>query len=138
MALAERRGEDEVVELMLRLGATNYNRSLASAAEGGHALLAKLMLDLGARDLNTAQRIAASGGHAEVVSLLLERGATNYKLLTILAAHRGHSQERHRWDVSPWNLRSQSGNAICYQRWSAGDSEVNAQPRMHSGDGALR
>ena len=62
MASAAREGDREIVDQMLKLGATNYNRAMMEAAGGGHQEIVNQMLELGATNYNLAMAFAAVGG----------------------------------------------------------------------------
>ena len=47
-------GHQNIVELMLEQGATNYNHAMSIAAYYGHESIVRLLLDHGASDYNTA------------------------------------------------------------------------------------
>ena len=92
MSSAARGGHMEIVELMLTLGADDYDWAMSSAAEGGHLKIVKLMLTRNADDYNTAMSSAAGGGHMEVVELMLSLNADNYNRAMVSAALGGRME----------------------------------------------
>ena len=51
-------GNKEIVDLMLKHGATDYNGALISAIRGGHIEIAKMMFELGANNFEEAVETA--------------------------------------------------------------------------------
>ena len=72
MVRAALRGHQNIVELMLEKGATNYNHAI-SISFYGHESIVRLMLDRGANNYNGAITEAASQGHQNIVRLIWER-----------------------------------------------------------------
>ena len=70
MMEAAKGGHKDIVERMLELGATNYNRSMSQAAEGGRKEIVEMMLVKGATDYDRAMIMAAKGGHTEIVEMV--------------------------------------------------------------------
>jgi hypothetical protein len=58
------------MELMLRLGADDYNEAMVCAAENGYCEIVELMLEKGADDYTEAMRYAAMGGHLDIVDFI--------------------------------------------------------------------
>jgi hypothetical protein len=60
----------EIVELMLELGASDYNWTMTAAALEGHKEIVERMLQLGANAYNSAMTVAVREGHDEIVALI--------------------------------------------------------------------
>ena len=71
-------GNIDVVNLMISLGANDWNGGLSGACIGGHLELAKLMISHGANDWNWGLRGACGGGHLELVNLMIFHGANDW------------------------------------------------------------
>src|SRR3972149_6083103 len=69
----------DLVNLMISLGATNWNWGLECACLGGHRDLVNLMISLGANYWNRGLMFACLGGHRNLVNLMIEKGATYCK-----------------------------------------------------------
>lgn len=72
LASAAMRGDTEVMERMLQLGATDYNYAMTNAAHGGQMAVIERMLQLGADDYASVLDVAASQNNAELVELMLQ------------------------------------------------------------------
>ena len=79
-----------LIPLLIRHGATNYNAVLTLAALFGYMDIVHLMISYGATSFNRAMELAASGGHLEIVKLMVEYGATTYNSSILEAARSGH------------------------------------------------
>ena len=90
MAEAAEAGHENIVRLMLDLGANNLNMGLTSAAAGGHESIVRLMLDQGATNYNEAMNSAAYCGQIHIVRLMLEKGANDFNDAMETAALNGH------------------------------------------------
>ena len=60
-----------LVNLMLDLGANDYDWTMRFAARGGHMDIVKLMISLGVNNNILAMIWAAEGGHMDIVKLML-------------------------------------------------------------------
>ena len=78
LIFAAKGGHQKIVDMMLALGADDYDGAMAYAADGGHIKIIQLMLDLGATDYDRAMAYAAGRGHIKIVQLMLDLGATDY------------------------------------------------------------
>ena len=76
---------------MLNLGANDYNRAMALAAQGGHRDIVERMVNLGANDYNEAMAAAAQGGHRDIVERMLNLGANDYNWAMIYCGSRRSS-----------------------------------------------
>jgi ankyrin repeat protein len=68
----------EIVELMVQLGANNYENTMKFAAYRGNILIVKRMVDLGAKNYDETMEEAAKGASIEVVKMMIDLGAKNY------------------------------------------------------------
>ena len=86
-------GHNEIIEWMLRLGATDYTRAMIKAARGGYKDIVQWMLDLGAKDHRYAMEAAAEGGHKDIIQMMLALNANYhayYGFVMEYAAKGGH------------------------------------------------
>jgi ankyrin repeat protein len=90
MSNAARGGHIDIVNLMLELGGTNFNSAMSNAARGGHIDIVNLMLELGATDFDSVLRDAAQNGYLNIVKLMLDAGATHFDSALRDAARNGH------------------------------------------------
>ena len=75
----------ELINLMLKYGASDYNGSVFGAIRGNHINIIELMLDLGTEgvaervnDYNGFMKEAATHNNIDIVRLMLKYGANNY------------------------------------------------------------
>ena len=83
MQAAAFRGNRDVVERMLELGADDYDEAMRWAAGGGNREIVERMLELGSETMTSynydwAMRGATHDGHHDIVELLKEVKATGY------------------------------------------------------------
>ncbi len=106
MVFAALGGHMKIIELMLDLGADDYNRAMAFAAKGGRMDIVNFFLNKGviiddltldaprahfrAYDYNRAMVSAAGEGRMDIVQFMIEKGANNYNLAISVAAEGGH------------------------------------------------
>jgi activator of 2-hydroxyglutaryl-CoA dehydratase len=55
-------GHKEIVEWVIELGATGYNKAMIRAARGGYKKIAERILELGAENYNTEIDFVTDGG----------------------------------------------------------------------------
>ena len=78
MGWAARYGHKHIIEIMLKLGANEYNSTLVSAADGNQIEIIDWMLELGATNYNGALNSAAFRAHLNVIRKMLGLGANSY------------------------------------------------------------
>jgi hypothetical protein len=66
-------GHTDIVEMMVELGATNFNEVLVSAARSGHWDIVKRMVELGATNFFSARGMADMAGRRDIVELIERR-----------------------------------------------------------------
>ena len=71
MVAASKRGNLNVVKLMIDKGVRNFDNALYTAARGGHLNIIKYFIEKGAGDLKIGE-FAAAGGHKIIIDYLLE------------------------------------------------------------------
>ncbi len=77
-------GHRDIVDLMIKNGATDWNGGLGGACRGGHRDLVDLMIKNGATYWNWGLREACEGGHRDLVDQMIKNGATNWNWLKAL------------------------------------------------------
>lgn len=90
LAPMAKNNSDNIVQIMLDLGANNYSETARNAAEMGNINVVNIMQSKGANNYNEIMEAAALGGNIELVKLMLEKGANNYNGAMFVAANRGH------------------------------------------------
>jgi ankyrin repeat protein len=70
------RGHMNVVQMLIREGATNFQLGLRCASINGHIKIAKLMIDYGARGCELGLGSACEKNYVKLVALLVHNGAT--------------------------------------------------------------
>jgi hypothetical protein len=85
-----RGGHEDLVELMIDKGTTNFDDGLIAACEGGHKTLAKLMIAKGAIKINHGLYRASYRGFKELVELMVNNGADNFYDSLRIACLSGH------------------------------------------------
>jgi hypothetical protein len=63
----------EIVNLMIKKGAKDWNEGLYSACKTGNIEFIELMVEKGANDWNSGLGIACQGGHLEIVNLMIKK-----------------------------------------------------------------
>ena len=71
-------------------GVTNYDKALLAAAGHGHRNVVEMLITNGIRDYNRALIAAARHGHLGIVDILITTGARDYDDAMIAAAGNGH------------------------------------------------
>ena len=79
-----------IVKWMMRLGCTNWNKTLINACGSGYISIINLMLNNGADDYDTSLIAAARSGHIEVVNMMIKLGATTFRKAMRCAIHGGN------------------------------------------------
>ena len=69
-----------IVHLMIKNGANDWNQGLHYACLNGHIDIVNLMIEKGANDWNNGLWNACENGHIDIVNLMIEKGANNYNL----------------------------------------------------------
>ena len=90
MEEAARGGHFEIVKACREWGATDFDGAMAEAAFGGHLEIVKACKEWGATDFDEAMEEAASSGHLEIVKVCKEWGATSFDWTMANAAEYGH------------------------------------------------
>ena len=83
-------GHREIIQMMVNLGAREWNRGLSGACEGGFKDLVRMMIDLGARDWNNGLWGACREGHRELVQMMINYGADDWNEALQCAYEGGH------------------------------------------------
>lgn len=78
MGWAAMYGHKHIIEIMLGLGANDYNSALVNAADGNQMEIIEWMLTLGATNYNGALNGAAFHAHLNVIMKMLDLGANSY------------------------------------------------------------
>lgn len=68
-------GHMEIVKKMRKLGACNYNKGLVMSCIGDHIEIAELMIECGAKNLDYALEYACEYNRIELVKFLFQKGA---------------------------------------------------------------
>ena len=87
-----RSGSRELVELMIRQGADDWNEGLHWACKGGHKEIVELLIEKGADGWNWGLYGACRGGHKELVEFFIEKGADNWNFGLHGACEGGHKE----------------------------------------------
>ena len=87
---ATKEGSLDIIKLLIKDGATNWNLGLAGAARGGHKDIVQLMIDKGAYNWYRGLTGAAKGGHKDIVQMMINEGATNWNDGLYWATRGGH------------------------------------------------
>jgi ankyrin repeat protein len=83
-------GQLEIVNLMIKKGATNWNWGISGACQNGQLKIVNLMIEKGADDWNEGLYTACQGGHLEIVNLMIEKGAYDWNNGLSAAYHGRH------------------------------------------------
>jgi hypothetical protein len=73
---ASKIGDLRVVKRLVELGASEYDKAMVLAAEGGYEDIVDFMLELGATDYDLAMAFAMGSGHQEIVEKMIKLGAS--------------------------------------------------------------
>jgi hypothetical protein len=83
-------GYEQIVELMIARGASDWDGGLYGACRGGHKELVELMIVCGAGDWNRGLYGACLGGHKELAELMIAQGANKWDNGLYWACRHGH------------------------------------------------
>jgi ankyrin repeat protein len=90
MDVAAKNGHKDIVEIMIKKGANDFNRAMVQAAKNGHKDIVELMISKGANHFNSAMINAAKNGHKDIVELMISKGANDLHSAMFYAAEYGH------------------------------------------------
>ena len=76
-------GHRDLVQMMIDLGATNFNYGLQSACYRGHRDLVQWMIDLGANNWDGGLYYACHGRHRDVAQMMLDHGAIDIRFFNL-------------------------------------------------------
>lgn len=68
-------GSKDLVELLIKMGAKNFNFGLISAAGHNQSELTELLIEKGADDLDHGLAWGCTAGHKDICNLIITRGA---------------------------------------------------------------
>lgn len=85
-----RKGDMDMINLMIDKGANYWNLGLQGACKGGHMNIVLLMIEKGANDWNGGLISACKGGHINIVLFMIEKGANDIYSAFYCACIRGH------------------------------------------------
>jgi hypothetical protein len=77
--LACSRGHIDIIILLCKLGANDFEHALAGACSGGHLDIVEGLLAAGAKEITRGLGEACMAGHIDVVHFLLEKADNNIK-----------------------------------------------------------
>jgi len=99
-----RRGHRNIVDLLIKRGANDWDQGLYGACRGGQLDLAYLMLRKGAKDVNLGMNGACSGGHEGLGLLMIHHGADQWDRGFNCACAHGHLK------LAEWMVARGAGN----------------------------
>ena len=85
-------GNIRSVNLMVKLGAEDFDIALVEAARGGHTRVVRRMIELGADDFDEAMISVAEGGHLNIVKMMSEQDVWYFEDAIVAAQKNGHSR----------------------------------------------
>ena len=85
-------GNIRSVNLMVKLGAEDFDIALVEAARGGHTRVVRRMIELGADDFDEAMISAAEGGRLNIVKMMIEQDVWYFEDAIVAAQKNGHSR----------------------------------------------
>ena len=72
-------GSSEIVNLMIKMGASNWNKGLKWACKGNQKKMVDLMFEKGANNLVMGLKGACRGNQKEMVNLMMEKGVWDWR-----------------------------------------------------------
>lgn len=86
-----RRGNINIVRLMIGKGASDWNGGLTSACDGGNFDIVRLMVEKGANSWNDGFEGACFSGNIDIVRLMIKGGANDWSKGLNIARGHGHA-----------------------------------------------
>lgn len=68
----------DIIDLVIKYGANNWNMGLNGACMGGHVDIISMMIQNGANNWNSGLTYACAGGHFNIIRMMFSKGANNY------------------------------------------------------------
>lgn len=83
-------GRRNLIERMIKLGASYFNEAMISAARGGHLDIVKDMIVIGSNDFDKSMIISSREGHLDIVREMIKNGACEFNNAMDEACRGGH------------------------------------------------